>query len=142
MSWKSIIKEITEDTNIKERDELTSTLERMTRVFRFPPLAVSERNSDEGYDFYTRQKQINTKEKIQELLDLYEKNFTDHYISEYRGSGEIGYHIDIMLGEGENRFAFEMYFGHFGDHYIHLRGVKRLDKKESDFLNKLMSIIE
>lgn len=137
MSWKSIIKEITEDTNIKERDELTSTLERMTKVFDF-----NERNSDDTQEYYTKQKQINTKEKIQELLDLYEKNFTDHYISEYRGSGEIGYHIDIMLGEGENRFAFEMYFGHFGDHYIHLRGVKRLDKKESDFLNKLMSIIE
>ena len=91
---------------------------------------------------YTKQKQIDTREKIQDLLDLYEQNYTDHYISEYRGSGETGYHIDIVLGEGENRFGFEMYFGHFGDHYIHIRGVKRLNKEESDFLSKLMDIIE
>ena len=137
MSWENILKEITEDTDIEEMDKLTSVLERMTKVFDF-----HERNFDEGHDFYTKDKQIDTDEKIQGLLDLYEQNYTDHYISEYRGSREIGYHIDIVLGDGENRFNFEMVFGHFGDHYISIRGVKRLNKEESDFLSKLMDLIE
>ena len=136
MTWKDIVKEITEDTNIQEMDELTSVLERMTKVFGF-----DKRSFNEGYDFMSKDKVIDNNNKIQDLLLLYEKTYSDRYISDFRGSGEIGYHIDVVLGEGKNRFGFEMFFGHFGEHYIHMRGVKRLDKKEADFLSKLMDII-
>ena len=76
----------------------------------------------------SKDKVIDNHDKIQDLLRLYEKTYSGHYISDFRGSGEIGYHIDVVLGEDKNRFGFEMFFGHFGEHYIHMRGVKRLDK--------------
>ena len=68
MKWQEVIKEITEDTNIQEMDELTSVLERMTKVFDF-----GKRSYNEGYDFVSKDKVIDNNNKIQDLLVLYEK---------------------------------------------------------------------
>jgi len=139
MSWENILKEITEDTDIEEMDETTSFLEEMGKVFEIIG------KEDDGYNIFTEGGSIDSRKKIQDLLDLYYYRYGGRMISEYKGSGETGYHIDSVLGDGENRFGFEMYFGHFGNHYIRIRGlplsVKNIDEEELDFLGKLVSIL-
>tara|TARA_R110000765_G_scaffold328344_1_gene419314 strand:- start:73 stop:492 length:420 start_codon:yes stop_codon:yes gene_type:complete len=139
MSWKNIIKEITENTVIEEKEEIVSLFERFHKV----GLEVSG-NDDEGYDVNSRKNSIDSDKKIQGLLELYEEEFTNHLISEFKGSGEVGYHIETILDSNGHGINFEMDFGHFGDHYIWIRGIKKdmLGQKLIDFFNKLAAVLE
>ena len=135
MSWKNIIKEITENTVIEEKEEVMRLIERFNKV------GFSLGTTERGVDVSSKKNLIDSDKKIQGLLEVYENTHTGHLISEFKGSGEIGYHIETILNGGIN---FEMNFGHFGNHYIWIRGIKKdmLGQENIDFFNDLLDVLE
>lgn len=132
--WKSIVKQITEETDVAMREEALAILD------DFRDVGFDVRGDSESVRVESKEGIIESEFRIEGILEWALKYVGERLIGTRLTSDHLGYRVDAIVGD--SRMNVDIYLGHFKDrHNVNIYGIKPKELTQED-ISMLKELIE